>query len=101
VVGDARGGNDVFSHSGAARFIAWLDNGVGTGWFHRDGQVERGATKIGQILQFWRLFDSLCLDSLPPVAISPVHSGAGFLAPLVFALGPLPKFGKGSREKYP
>src|SRR5690242_12045683 len=72
--------------------IRWWDNGGGTRWFQRADAWRRaraGRQKIGQILHSWPVFGLLYLDSGRSAAISPHHSGAGFLAPLVFAPNPV------------
>src|SRR5271154_5976036 len=73
------------------------DNGLGTRWFHGVAAASAPA-KNGQILRFRLVFGSVCLDSLPLAAISPLHSGAGFLAPLVFALNLPPNLQRIARK---
>jgi hypothetical protein len=73
MMGDARGGDDVFSHVALPLSQATRDNGDGTRWFHAmwaGGEAPERA-KIGQIPHFWPAFGLVCLDSRLRAAISP------------------------------
>src|SRR5215510_6617289 len=69
---------------------AWkseTDNGGGTHWLHSPPIfwiIPSSGAKISQILQILALFGPVFLDSRHSAAINP-PSGAGVLAPLVFA----------------